>query len=302
MSEKVYPLVSLLVANYNNGQFISETLESALAQTYPNIEIVIVDDGSSDDSLQEIGRFMESHPDSRIRLFKNSDNKGCGRIKRQCIELSEGAFFGFLDPEDTILPETVSTLMDVFDREPELGIVYCTHYLCNEKLEIQGISSYPGAIPQGQSHLTSTGGHISAMAICRRAVYDKTEGLNATYQVSEDQDLYLKMEEVAPVRYVDKPMYFYRKHDHNSSWNERKVFNNFYWRYHCVKAAYQRRKRSASPVDNLSKQEIDGLSLSYFLRLGKEYWRKKRPMSAVFSWIRMIPFLYTRWKRNPVKA
>ena len=135
MSEKVYPLVSLLVANYNNGQFISETLESALAQTYPNIEIVIVDDGSSDDSLQEIGRFMASHPDSRIRLFKNSDNKGCGRIKRQCIELSEGAFFTFLDAEDTIEPKAIEILMEVLLYHPEYGIAYSTHYLCNEKLE-----------------------------------------------------------------------------------------------------------------------------------------------------------------------
>lgn len=296
MSEKVFPLVSLLVANYNNGRFISETLESALAQTYPNIEIVIVDDGSSDNSLQEISRFMESHPESRIRLFKNPDNQGCGRVKRQSIEVSEGAFFGFLDPEDTILPETVSTLMAVFEHEPGLGIVYCTHYLCNEKLEVQGVSSYPGAIPQGQSHLTSTGGHISAMALCCRAVYDETEGINATYQVSEDQDLYLKMEEAAPVHYVDRPMYFYRKHDHNSSWNEKKVFNNFYWRYHCVRAAYLRRKERKGSVSNLSKLDMDRLSFSYFLRLGKEQWKKGGMFSAVWSWIRMMPFVYTRWK------
>ena len=296
MSEKGYPLVSLLVANFNNGRFISETLESALAQTYPCIEIVIVDDGSTDDSLQVIGRVMASHPDSRMRLYKNADNQGCGRIKRQCIELSEGEYFGFLDPEDTILPETVSTLMDVFCREPELGIVYCTHYLCNERLEIQGISSYPGTIPEGQSHLTSTGGHISAMALCRRSAYDRTSGINASYQVSEDQDLYLKMEEVAPVRFVDKPMYFYRKHDHNSSWNERKVFNNYYWRYHCMKAAYQRRKEAESPVANLSKLEMDKMSCSYFLRLGKDQWKKKRVFPAVCSWVRMLPFIYTQWK------
>ena len=182
--------------------------------------------------------------------------------------------------------------MAVFNQEPELGLVYCTHYLCNEKLEIQGISSYPGAIPHGQSHLTSTGGHISALAICRRAVYDKTEGINAAYQVSEDQDLYLKMEEVAPVRYVDKPMYFYRKHGHNSSWNERKVFNNFYWKYHCEKAAYLRRKRSKCPVANLSRLEMDRMSFSYYLRLGKERWRSGRVVPAICSFLRMFPYFY----------
>ena len=54
MSESTYPLVSILIANYNNGQYISETLDSAIVQTYPYTEIVIVDDGSSDDSLQVI--------------------------------------------------------------------------------------------------------------------------------------------------------------------------------------------------------------------------------------------------------
>ena len=295
MSESTFPLVSILVANYNNGQFIEETLDSAMAQTYPHIEIVIVDDGSTHDSLPVIERFMAVQPDCRIRLFKNVDNKGCGRIKRQCIELSEGEFFTFLDPEDTILPEAVATLMAVFDSRPELGVVYCTHYLCNDKLEVQGISTYPGAIPEGQSHLTSTGGHISALAVCRRSVYDQTPGIDATYQVSEDQDLYLKMEEVAPVHYVDKPMYFYRKHDHNSSWNEQKVFNNFYWKYHCLKAAYQRRKENDCSVANLSKLEMDRMTFSFFLRFGKDLWRKGKVFSAVGSWVRTIPFIYTQW-------
>ena len=291
-----YPLVSLLIANYNNGRFISETLDSAVAQTYPYIEIVIVDDGSSDDSVQAIERFIATHPGFRIRLFKNTDNKGCGRIKRQCIDLSEGDYFCFLDPEDTILPEAIFTLMAVFNNKPELGLVYSTHYLCNEELEIQSISSYPGMIPDGQSHLTSTQGHISALALCRRAVYDRTSGINATYLVSEDQDLYLKMEEIAPVFYVDRPLYFYRKHDHNSSWNEQKAFNNFYWKYHCVKAAYLRRKKNDFLVDNLSKHEMDRMSFSFFLRLGKEQWRKRNVFPAIWSWVKMLPFIYTQWE------
>ena len=296
MIESTHALVSILVANFNNGRFIEDTLNSAIAQTYTRIEIIIVDDGSSDDSLQKIEHFIANHPSHHIKFFKNTDNQGCGRIKRQCIDLSEGEYFCFLDPEDTIMPEAVSTLMEVFSSQPELGVVYCTHYLCNDKLEIQGISSYPGAIPSGQSHLTSTKGHISALALCRRAVYDRTSGINASYQVSEDQDLYLKMEEIAPVRFVNKPLYYYRKHDHNSSWNEQKVFNNFYWRYHCVKAAYQRRNDNNYPVANLTKLEMDRMSFSYYLRLGKDQWKKKKLFPAVWSWIRMMPFIYTQWK------
>lgn len=289
------PLVSILIANFNNARFITETLDSAVGQTYRNLEIVIIDDGSTDGSRCVIDEYIASHQDVVFRFVQNSDNQGCGRIKRQCIETSNGAFFTFLDPEDTIVPEAIETLMQVLLDQPDLGIAYCTHYLCNEALEPQGISTYPGKIPEGQSHLTSTEGHISALAVCRRAVYDKTEGINATYQVSEDQDLYLKMEEQAPVCYIDKPMYYYRKHDHNSSWNERKVFNNFYWRYHCVKAAYLRRKDSGSSVANLSNREMDRMSFSYYLRLGKERWRTGKFVPAVCSYVRMFPYLYTQF-------
>lgn len=287
------PLVSILVANYNNGCFIAETLESAVKQTYPNIEIVIVDDGSKDDSLQVIESFMASHPEVKIRLFRNADNKGCGRIKRQCVELSEGEYFCFLDPEDTIVPEAVATLMEVFACHPDYGVVYCTHYLCNERLEPQEVSTYPGRIPEGRSHLTSDEGHISALALCNRQVYDRTSGINATYQVSEDQDLYLKMEEMAPVFYVDKPMYFYRKHDHNTSWNESKVFNNYYWKYVCEKAAYLRRKKADMPIDNLSRHEMNSKTFAFYLRLGKDRWRKRQFFAAGIAYLRMIPYCFS---------
>lgn len=287
------PLVSILVANYNNGRFIAETLESAVKQTYPSIEIVIVDDGSKDNSIQVIESFMASHPEVKAKLFRNEDNKGCGRIKRQCVELSEGEYFCFLDPEDTIVSEAVATLMEVFACHPEYSVVYCTHYLCNKRLEPLEVSTYPGRIPEGQSHLTSDEGHISALALCNRQVYDKTSGINATYQVSEDQDLYLKMEEMAPVFYVDKPMYFYRKHDHNTSWNESKAFNNYYWKYYCMKAAYRRRKKLGAAIDNLSRHDMDKMSLSFYVRLGKEQWRKGCHLSSCTAFLKALPYIYT---------
>lgn len=287
------PLVSILIANFNNGRFIVEALESAVKQTYPNTEIVIVDDGSEDESISVIDGFINTHPEKKVRLVKNNDHKGCGRIKRQCVELSQGEYFCFLDPDDTIVPEAVAILMEVVKTHPEYGIVYCTHYLCNENLEPQGVSTYPGRIPEGQSHLTSTEGHISALALCNRKMYDQTPGIDTSYQVAEDQDLYLKMEEVAPVFFVDKPLYYYRKHDHNTSWDDNRIFNNFYWKYFCVKAAYLRRKRGIS-IDNLSRLEMNSLSFSFYLRLGKERWKQHRFVSACCAYLRTIPFVYTQ--------
>lgn len=289
-------MVSILVANYNNGRFIAETLESAMTQTYPNLEVVVADDGSTDDSVRVIEDFMASHPTARVKFFRNDDNKGCGRVKRQCIEKSEGRYFCFLDPDDTIVPEAVETLMQGFKDHPECGIVYCTHYLCNEKLEPQGVSEYPGTIPEGQSHLTSTGGHISALALCRREIYDKTSGIDASYWVAEDQDLYLKMEEQAPVFFVNRPMYYYRKHDHNTSWSERKTFENYYWKYICEKAAFRRRRKLKLSVANLSRREMNKRSFSFYLRLGKSHWREGCYFLACVTYIKML--FYLGWSKT----
>lgn len=269
------PLVSILIANLNNGQYIRQTLESAIGQTYHDIEIIVVDDGSTDDSVQVIQQFIDSHKKIPIYFHRNDAPAGCGRIKRQLIELSHGDYFIFLDPEDTFTPNAVAILLAEHERST-YSIVYGTHYLCDEQLHVQGISDYPGAIPDGLSHLTSTAGHISAPALCRRSCYNCTEGINPTFYVAEDQDLYLKLEEVAPVLYVDRPLYYYRHHDHNTSWNDEKTFSNYYWRYHCMKAAYIRRKRNKSAIDNLSSCEISNMMYSYYVRLSKHHLKAFR--------------------------
>jgi glycosyltransferase involved in cell wall biosynthesis len=217
-----FPLASILIANYNNGKFITETLDSAINQSYKNIEIIIVDDASTDNSVELIENYIRLPPEYKIELFKNNFNYGCGRTKRKCVDIARGDFFAFLDPDDTIELNAVETLLEQFGLHPECSIVYSTHYLCNEQLEPQSISDWVGAIPAGQSHLNSTGGHISAFALCSKKCYDQTLGIDPKFVVSEDQDMYLKMEEVAPVFYFDKPLYYYRKHDNNISWNEKK--------------------------------------------------------------------------------
>lgn len=286
------PLVSILIANLNNGQYIRQTLESAIGQTHRELEIVVCDDGSTDDSIAVIQQFIAEHPEINIAFHRNDHPAGCGRIKRQLIDLSHGEYFIFLDPEDTLMPDAVATLLAEHERST-YSIVYATHYLCDEQLQPTGISNYPGAIPKGQSHLTSTAGHISAPALCRRSCYNRTEGINPKYYVAEDQDLYLKMEEVAPVLYVDRPLYHYRHHDHNTSWNDTKTFTNYYWRYHCMKSAYLRRKHSHTAAPNFSQREMDSHTLSYHIRLGKHHLKEGKPGAYLIEYCKTLPYLYT---------
>ncbi|MDR3327820.1 MAG: glycosyltransferase family 2 protein [Prevotellaceae bacterium] len=288
------PLISLLVANFNNGEFIEETLQSAVDQTYTNIEIVVIDDASMDSSVEKVKAFVEKNPAANIHFFVNEKNSGgCGSIKNQCIAFSKGEYFAFLDPEDTIEPNAVEELLKVHLENQSFSIVYCTHWLCNEKLEPQSISTWVGKIPDGQSHLTSTDGHISAFALCKRADYDKTDGINPTYQVAEDQDLYLKMEEIAPVYYIDKPLYYYRKHDHNSSWNEQKQHHNLFWYHLAQNAARKRRKQHQTAAVNFTKKQIDKKNFGYHIQMAKFYRRKGNFLLSLKEYFKALPYCYT---------
>ncbi|MGC9151780.1 MAG: glycosyltransferase family 2 protein [Microbacter sp.] len=287
------PLVSILIANFNNGTFIEETLRSAVSQTYPNVEIIVVDDASSDSSVEVIEKFIKTHPNANIKLFKNELTYGCGGNKRKCIDLAVGSFFAFLDPEDTIEPEAISELMHIHLQNPlKYSIVYSTHYLCNENLEIKTISDWPGEIPEGHSHLTSTHGHISAFAVCNKQFYNQTSGINPKYIVAEDMDLYLKMEEVAPVYFVNKALYYYRKHDHNLSWNYNLRYRNLYWRHQAEKEAYRRRKKNNTIANNLSFIQWHQREFAFNMQYAKWYRMQKKQIKAFGYNIKALVYAY----------
>ncbi len=286
------PLVSILIANYNNSRFIEETLDSAINQTYKDIEIIIVDDFSIDNSIEVIERYIHNHPEKLIKLFKNETNLGCGGSKRKCIEYSKGELFAFLDPEDTIELKSVEILVNKHIEYQEHSIIYSNLYLCNEKLEPQGLSTRNGEIPLGQSHLTSSKGHISAFAMCKRSFYDKTLGVNPMYRVAEDQDMYMKMEEVAPVLYLDKALYYYRKHDNNTSWNDKSKILNAYWLLLAQEDAYKRRKKMKNKIPNLSFAEMQRKKLLYNLLLFEDNFINKNYFESFKYFIKSLQYFY----------
>ncbi|MBR5957742.1 MAG: glycosyltransferase family 2 protein [Salinivirgaceae bacterium] len=81
------PLFSVLIANYNNGRYLQEAVDSVRSQTYTNWEIILVDDASTDNSKE---LYKELEKDSHIHIFYNEENKGCGYTKRRCAELAKG--------------------------------------------------------------------------------------------------------------------------------------------------------------------------------------------------------------------
>jgi GT2 family glycosyltransferase len=115
------PLVSVVVPTYNRAHLIGRTIESVLAQTYPNVEIVISDDGSKDDTAQVIAR--DYGKDARIRYFKK-ENGGPASARNAGFEKARGEFVALLDSDDTWHPWKLDLQIRCMERFPELGMTW----------------------------------------------------------------------------------------------------------------------------------------------------------------------------------
>lgn len=117
--EKLKPLVSIVINNYNYGQFLQEAIDSAFKQSYPNIEVVVVDDGSTDNSREIIASYKEQI----IPVLK--ENGGQASAFKAGFTASKGDIICFLDADDIFLPEKVSKIVDVFEHSEDIG--WCFH-------------------------------------------------------------------------------------------------------------------------------------------------------------------------------
>ena len=135
------PLVSIIIPCYNAEKYVGEAIESALAQTYPNKEVIVIDDGSTDGSLQVIKSFGD-----RIR-WETGPNRGGSAARNRGIELARGELIQFLDADDLLHPQKLERQVPLALETPE-AIVYCDYVV--EDLETGQIVEIPRRECDGQ--------------------------------------------------------------------------------------------------------------------------------------------------------
>jgi glycosyltransferase involved in cell wall biosynthesis len=114
------PLVSVCLPTYNSAGFVAEALESALAQTYEPLEVLVVDNGSTDGTLE----LVRGYDDPRLRVSVNERNIGLVANHNQCIRLARGELVKFLHSDDVLYPDAVARLADVAARSAQVGLVF----------------------------------------------------------------------------------------------------------------------------------------------------------------------------------
>ena len=201
-------LFSILVANYNNGEYLQEAIDSILAQTYPNWEVILVDDKSNDNSKDIYEQYAS---DRRFKVFYNDDNQGCGYTKRRCIELADGELCGFLDPDDALAPQALEIMVQAHSDHPECSLIYSTCYRYSGDKEAEmPVWDLVGEIPSEQDMLIYRKRIAGHFASFKKERYDTTVGINPFLKADVDGDLYLLLEEVGNIMYLPVALYYYR--------------------------------------------------------------------------------------------
>lgn len=271
-------LISVLMANYNNADYIEEAISSVQKQSYKDWEIILIDDGSTDNSVQIIEEFNEI---PNIRIFYNEENKGCGYTKKRCVEEASGVICGFLDTDDILTPEALHIVANNHSEYQNAGLIYSKYLVCDQKLNPLYIPAWIGEFKEGETQLTAT--RISHFASFKKKIYQLTNGINPNYKRAVDQDLYLKLEEVADTKFIDQVLYHYRKHDQGiSTFNNR--YRAKYWHLLACFDACERRgiNKEVFFVKFLEKHDtLQSLEHSKEYKLGKTLLS---PLKSIYSY------------------
>lgn len=202
-----HPLFSVLVANYNNGCYLREALDSVRQQSYTNWQVVIVDDGSTDES-HDIYKELTSDP--RFKVVLNDQNMGCTFTKKRCLDAADGALCGFLDADDQLLPEALEKMVKMHAQNDNAAVVTSKFYYCDAHMNITG-ESKPIIPSEGESYLTHADFRPAPYISFKKAKYDLTQGLNPNNRIGDDQELLLLLEEVGDYVVLDAFTYKYRQ-------------------------------------------------------------------------------------------
>lgn len=201
------PLVSLVITTFNRKEFLSRAIASILCQSYANFELVVWDDGSTDDSVALAERYARQ--DCRVRVVA-APHWGRVPALRKAIAQTRGNYLGWVDSDDWLHPDALTATVAALESQPTAGFVY-TDYL-----EVDGAGNPLGygqrcTVPYSPDRLL-VDFMTFHLRLIRRSAFEQVGGIDPDSTSVEDYDLCLRLSEIAPVAHVPQPLYYYRLH------------------------------------------------------------------------------------------
>ncbi|MGB7789238.1 glycosyltransferase [Methanoregula sp.] len=212
------PVVSVIIPVYNGQRYLAETIESVIAQTVKNWEIIAINDGSTDNSLEILEKYTHEHP-GHIR-FVTVKNGGVSRARNTGAALARGRYFAFLDQDDLWAPEKLQRQIDLLVHNKDLGITFTNETVIDEKGSVicEKVLTF-GIHQRGNvfEYLLFDNFIPVSSVIVKKELFTKVGGFDPRFSLAEDFDFLLKVAREAAVDYVDDPLLLYREHNESGT-------------------------------------------------------------------------------------
>jgi glycosyltransferase involved in cell wall biosynthesis len=211
--------VSVLIPTHNMANFLPLALDSALAQDHDDIEIVVVDDGSTDNTAEVIRPYLP-----HVR-YAWQEQQGVAPARNRALELVRGEYVRFLDADDALCPDTLSQQVDLLDRYPAVALVHGPAYIIDSRGKVQGMrrSPFPSDAPTVTPSARSFPQLLRGCDICTSTVMARMTALQRVgpfYQErvpGEDWDVWLRIAAYYDRAYIPRPLAYYRVHQNSAT-------------------------------------------------------------------------------------
>lgn len=208
------PKVSVIIPTYNRAYLLGETIQSVLDQTYQDFELIISDDGSTDDTDEVV----EGFNDARIRYVRREVNSGgCPAPRNAGLRVARGEYIAFVDSDDIWLPNKLELEVEFLDTHPSVGLVYADvvffgSRVTSEVRVLEGISPVSGyALKELFLHC-----FISAsVVLVRKTCFEKVGHFDESFAAAGDHDMWLRIAACFEIDCIDLPLARYRLHDNS---------------------------------------------------------------------------------------
>lgn len=215
------PLVSILIPCYNAERYIGEAIESALAQTYDPIEVIVQDDGSTDGSLDVIRRFADG---DNVR-WETGPNRGGNAARNRLLKLARGEFVQFLDADDLLMSDKIEMQLEAFDFGPDA--VFCNYLAFGDRQQVKDpIAVYPEVDSDLITYFISHA-VITMLPLHRRKHLLEVGGFDESLPCCQEYELHVRlaMNTWRRVARVPRPLACRREVADSVSSNEARVFS-----------------------------------------------------------------------------
>jgi glycosyltransferase involved in cell wall biosynthesis len=213
----ITPRVSYVVTSYNYGKFVTQAIDSLLGQTFEAIELIVIDDASTDETPAVLARYAD---EPRVRLIRHERNQGHIRSYNEGLALARGELVGVFSADDfCVRRDAVARAVAMFDAHPRVGMVYAAYAVVEDGRVVKHMMPWPedrAAAGYDEFRSLMWGNYVlHSGTLLRRDVQDALGPYDARLTQTGDWDMWLRAAILGDVGYIAEPLFAYRMHRSN---------------------------------------------------------------------------------------